>query len=105
VGRNKNREGSDESEGLGRSRDGRFRVGVVMKIGRNIILLMLLGFSLSGFGIPGAGAGDGVGAACTLILIPMRKIAKHQRENIRKGFEVSVRTCDEKNYQAYREVL
>jgi hypothetical protein len=68
-------------------------VGVVMKKVRNIALLMLLFFSLSG--CPGDPILDPI----------MRKISKHQLENIRKGFGVSVRTCDEKNYLAYWEVL
>jgi len=67
-----------------------------MKKVRNFALLILLGFTLSG-------------AACFQLAGLAAQIISKKTHDPNwppmKRFEVSVRTCDEKNYQAYREVL
>jgi len=73
-----------------------------MKIVRNFALLMLLGFSLSGFVAPINPSGAGCGALLGL----MGQISKKTHENRPdRKFTVSVRACDEKIFQTYREVL
>jgi len=86
---------------LGRSRDGRVCVGVVMKKIRNFALLMLLFFSLSGL------VGPGTGTGCGQLLGEMGKISRKTHREMRPGrkFRVSVRACDEQTFQSYREVL
>ncbi len=63
-----------------------------MKKVRNFALLMLLFFTLSG-------------GACGYLMAEINKITLDPNWPPMKRFEVSVRTCDEKNSKAYWEVL
>ena len=68
---------------------------------------MLLGFSLSGFGPPIKITPHFTGGGCAAVAFrEMEKISQKTHLNRPElQFRVSVRTCDEKNHQAYREVL
>ena len=69
-----------------------------MKKVRNFALLMLLGFSLSGYVnlFP-------LVVGCAAL---MNEVSEYTHKNMPiKEFIVSVRTCDEKTHQAYQEVL